>query len=149
MTESTIVHRFEVNGNVVIVASFVVFVFLLFLIPTVQLTWVSDSLLKWVSDFCGSLLKWFSNDFLPRFTEFTSSTILALANPLCLLLYMVVSFLIACWTNWFEVKTSVRSAWSPFERAAVAIYQLFSNPQTLIQYALLLCCLSCLCKYFP
>ena len=105
----------------------------LFFIPTGHLTWVSDNLLKWFSD---NLLKWVSNDFLPRFTEFTSSTILALANPACLLLYLVVSFLIACWTSWSEVKTSAQSAWMPFERAVVAIFQLFSNPQTLIQYFL-------------
>ncbi len=161
MAESKIVYRFEMNAyfmiGVCVCVSLIVLALSLFFIPAVQLTWVSDfsdsllkwvsnSLLKWVSDFSNSLLKWvsdfsvilltwFSDSFLPHFTEFTSSTIITLANPLCLLLYVVANFLIACWTSWFEVKASAQSAWIPIERAAVAIFQLFSNPQTLIQYA--------------
>ena len=73
---------------------------------------------------------------MPRFMKFTSSTIISLANPISLLLYITLSFIVACWKNWSEVKDSVQSAWMPLEKASIAIFQLLANPQTLLLFAL-------------
>ena len=120
--------RLEVDVKILIAFCFLVFFIGLYLIPISQLMWFSDSV--------DSVLKWFSGDFLPRFTEFTSSTIVTLASPSCLALYLTCSFIYSCWLNWPEVKLSAHNVWLPLERAIAALFQLISSPQVLLQYAL-------------
>ena len=131
--------RIEINTNLVLVICFCVFMIALNLTPIDQLMWFSNNVnnvLKWFSDNVNNVLYWFSDNFLPRFSELVSSVILTLADIKCLALYIGFSFFFSCWSNWNEVKLTFQNVWIPLEKATIAIFQLISSPQFLIQYAM-------------